>query len=113
MMKKLALFSLAGLLAACAAAPTETEVSTKLIGMPRAELLTCMPEPEALIKEGDTESLRFSRSDDYMGLRYRCAADVRLKSGRVDELRVDASAAGMYGVKSNICRALLRKCMAN
>lgn len=113
-MQKLVLFSMVGLLAACAAAPTETEIGAKLTGMPRAELLACMPKPESLAKQGDMESLRFSRSDaGYMGVRAGCAAEVRLKAGRVDEVRVDASAAGMYGVKSNICRELLRKCMAN
>jgi len=112
-MKKFSLFLIAGLLAACAAAPTEADISARLIGMPRADLLACMSRPETLSKEGDTESLRFNRSDEYMGLRARCAVDVRLKAGRVYEASVDASAAGMYGVKSNICRELLRKCMSN
>lgn len=112
-MQKIALGSLVALLAGCAAAPTETEISAKLTGMSRMEVLTCMPRLASSTKDGDSEILRFSRTDDsYMGLRAQCDAEVRMKAGRVDQVWINAASAGMYGVKSNICRELLRKCLA-
>lgn len=111
-MHKIALGSMAALLAGCATAPTETEISDRLIGMSRVEVLACMPRLVSSSKSGDSEVLHFSRSDDsYMGLRAQCDAEVRVKADRVDQVRINAAGAGMYGVKSNICRELLRKCM--
>ena len=111
-MHKTSLVGLAALLVAgCVTPPTEADISARLIGMPRADLLACMPRPDVSRPDGDTERLQFSRTDVWMGLQARCGLDVSMKAGRVASFSIDASGAGMNGARANICRELLRKCV--
>jgi hypothetical protein len=99
-------------LAACVSAPSTEELNPKVMGMSRAELLSCMGPPNNAARDGNMEFLTYSHRNFHGQYTYRCDANWVLTDGRVTRLRVTGDeVSGLIDVTSGVCRAMVAKCV--
>lgn len=111
-MKTIAILLLAVVLGACVSAPSTEELNPKVVGMSRAELLSCMGPPGNTARDGNMEFLTYSHRNTYAQYAYRCDANFVLTDGRVSRLRVTGDeVTGTIDVTSGVCRAMVAKCV--
>ena len=104
-------FLVALFVSACASAPSTEELNSKVRGMSKQELLSCMGPPNASAKDGNMEFLTYSHRNFYDKYTYQCDANFILTDGRVSRLNVTGDAPGTLDVTSGVCRALVAKCV--
>lgn len=104
-------FLVALFVSACASAPSTEELNSKVRGMSKQELLSCMGPPNATAKDGNMEFLTYSHRNFYEKYTYQCDANFILTDGRVSRLNVTGDAPGTLDVTSGVCRALVAKCV--
>lgn len=111
-MKQYAALLLPILLAACVSAPSTEELNPKVIGMSRAELLSCMGPPNKTARDGNMEFVTYSHRNVYAQYAYRCDVNLVLTDGRVTRLKVTGDEVnGTLDVTSGVCRAMIAKCV--
>ncbi len=71
------------LLSACATGPSIEELNSKVRGMLRTQLLSCMGPPSATAKDGNMEFLTYSYRNVYDKYSYQCDSRFILTDGRV------------------------------
>ena len=99
-------------LAACVSAPSTEELNPKVMGMSRAELLSCMGPPSNAARDGNMEFITYSHRNFYAQYAYRCDANFVLTDGRVTRLKVTGDeVTGTLDVTSGVCRAMVAKCV--
>ena len=98
------------LLTGCASAPSTKELNTKVAGMSKQELLSCMGVPSGSTADGNMEFLSYSHRNFYDKYTYQCDANFILTNGRVTRLNVTGDAPGNIDVTSRVCRAMVAKC---
>ena len=99
-------------LSACVSAPNTGELNQKIVGMSRAELLSCMGPANNTAQDGNMEFITYSHRNFYGPYAYRCDANIVLTDGRVTRLRVTGDEVnGTLDVTSGVCRAMIAKCV--
>jgi hypothetical protein len=98
-------------MSACATGPSTEELNSKVRGMSKQQLLSCMGPPNSTAKDGNMEFLTYSHRNFYDKYAYQCDANFILTDGRVSKLNVTGDAPGTLDVTSGVCRALVAKCV--
>ena len=98
-------------LSGCATGPSSEELNSKVRGMSRQELLSCMGPPSSSARDGNMEFLTYSHRNIYDKYTYQCNANFILTDGRVSKLNILGDAPGTLDVTSGVCRALVAKCV--
>ena len=110
MKRSFALFFL--VLTGCVSAPSSDQLSSKVKGMSRLELLSCMGPPSNTARDGNVEFLAYSHRNTYSLLAYRCDANFVLTDGTVTRLNITGDeVTGAIDVTSGVCRAMVAKCV--
>ncbi len=97
--------------AGCVSSPNIKELNSKVVGMSKQELLSCMGPPGRSAIEGNMEFLTYGHRNYYDKYAYQCDANFVLTDGRVTRLNVTGDAPGTIDVTSGVCRALVAKCV--
>lgn len=111
-MKRFFALLLPACLTACVSAPNTAELNSKVIGMSRQELLSCMGPSGNAARDGNMEFLTYSHRNYYAQYAYRCDANFVLTDGKVTRIRITGDeVTGVLDTTSGVCRAMVAKCV--
>ena len=103
------------------------EARTKLVGMSRAEIITCAGKPRTTIRDGNREYLAyFAGSPDYdlvLGVKpnevqkitgtarpVNCKVRFLLRDGNVESVSYTGNTGGLF-TRDSACAAIVRRCL--
>jgi len=100
------------LLTACGPRVDATQQArTQMVGMERADLVSCAGEPSRRSVVGGTEVLTYVRTENQGGVTRSCRTDVRLYRNHVQHVSYEGMEHNLFGPETpcvNIVQACLR-----